>query len=139
MKIRVQDEGQLDMAVNAFLAFVKDVKVVLLYGDLGAGKTTFIKHLAKSLGATEEASSPTYSLVNEYPIPSGNIYHIDLYRLNDSHEAQDMGVEEYIYSGEYCFIEWPEVIEHLIDQAVVIRIETLMDYSRQFEIRMLNP
>ncbi len=139
MELILQNEGDLEKAVHQFLPMVTDKKVVLLKGDLGAGKTTFVKHLVAALGAEEETSSPTYSLVNEYAIPGGSIYHIDLYRLQDTHEAQDMGIEEYLYSGEYCFIEWPEIVEHLVDEAVIIKIEVLADNSRKFEIEMLNP
>lgn len=139
MEITIKSEAQLDKVVNAYLEISKEVKIAFLHGDLGAGKTTFVKKLVSLLGANEEASSPTYSLVNEYAILDGTVYHIDLYRLNDTHEAQDMGIEEYLDSGEYCLIEWPDVIEHLVDQAVVIKIETLADNSRKFEIEMLNP
>ena len=138
MTMIINSEEELGKVVEQFLSTSEDVKVVLLHGDLGAGKTTFVKKFAQKLGADEEASSPTYSLVNEYLIPEGKIYHIDLYRLNDTHEAQDMGIEEYLYSGEYCFIEWPEIIQHLVDEAIVIKIETLPDDSRKFEIGMLN-
>ncbi len=139
MVITIKSEDELNSIVNTFLTFAKEVKIVFLHGDLGAGKTTFVKKLVAMLGSEEEASSPTYSLVNEYMLPSGKLYHIDLYRLNDTHEAQDMGIEEYLDSGEYCFIEWPTIIEHLVGQAVVINIEPLEDNSRKFEIEMLNP
>lgn len=139
MKLIIDSENQLKKVAEAYLAFSQDVKIAFLYGDLGAGKTTFVKSLVSLLGSEEEVSSPTYSLVNEYLIPGGKLYHIDLYRLNDTYEAQDIGIEEYLDSGEYCFIEWPSIIENLVDQAVVIRIETLADNSRKFEIEMLNP
>jgi len=139
MEITIKGEENLDKVVSAYLEFSGNEKTVFLHGDLGAGKTTFVKKLVAMLGSEEEASSPTYSLVNEYVIPDGKLYHIDLYRLNDTHEAQDMGIEEYLDSGDYCMIEWPAIIEHLVEQAVVIRIETLADNSRKFEIEMLNP
>lgn len=139
MELLIDREDQLDQIVEAFVSFAKEIKVVFLHGDLGAGKTTFVKKLVSMLGSNDEASSPTYSLVNEYVLPEGSLYHIDLYRLNDTHEAQDMGIEEYLDSGDYCMIEWPAIIEHLVDQAVVIRIEALEDNSRKFEIEMLNP
>ena len=139
MNVTIISEEQLSQVVEAYQLFAKNEKVTFLHGDLGAGKTTFVKKLVTMLGSDEKASSPSYSLVNEYAIPDGKFYHIDLYRLNDTHEAQDMGIEEYLDSGEYCMIEWPEIIEHLVDQAVVIRIETLSDNSRKFEIEMLNP
>ncbi|MEM9545531.1 MAG: tRNA (adenosine(37)-N6)-threonylcarbamoyltransferase complex ATPase subunit type 1 TsaE [Bacteroidota bacterium] len=139
MEMIIENEDHLVQVAEAFLAFARDVKVAFLYGDLGAGKTAFVKKVVSVLNSEEEVSSPTYSLVNEYAMPKGSLYHIDLYRLNDTHEAQDMGIEEYLYSGEYCFVEWPEIIEHLIDEAVVIKIKVLPDNSRKFEIEMLNP
>jgi tRNA threonylcarbamoyladenosine biosynthesis protein TsaE len=138
MVITINGEEELDLVVDAYLAFAKGLKICFLRGDLGTGKTTFVKKLVKRLGSEEEASSPTYSLVNEYHLSAGSLYHIDLYRLNDSHEAQDMGIEEYLDSGAYCMIEWPDLIAHLVDQAVVIKIESLTDNSRKFEIEMLN-
>lgn len=139
MELTIKNEDELSEVVNSYLAFSGDNKIAFLHGDLGAGKTTFVKKLVSMLNPEEEVSSPTYSLVNEYRIPDGKLYHIDLYRLNDTHEAQDMGIEEYLDSGEYCFVEWPDIIEHLVDKAVVIKIETLEDNSRKFEIDMLNP
>lgn len=139
MTLIIENEDQLGQIVEAYLSFSKNVKIAFLYGDLGAGKTTFVKKLVSKLNADEEVSSPTYSLVNEYIIPEGKLYHIDLYRLNDTHEAQDMGIEEYLDSGGYCMVEWPSIIEHLVDQAVVINIEAMQDNSRKFQIEMLNP
>ena len=140
MEIRVENEGQLTKAVYALRSFSGEQKVVFLHGDLGAGKTTFVKEFVKSIAPNEIVSSPTYSLVNEYQVSKNEkIFHIDLYRLNDSYEAQEIGIEDYLDSGHYCFIEWPSVIEHLVDQAIVVRIETMEDNSRKFQFGMLNP
>jgi len=90
-------------------------KVILFHGEMGAGKTTFIKALSKALGVSEATSSPTFSLVNEYETANGDlVYHFDVYRLKDESEAYDMGIDEYLYSGEWCFIEWAEKIPSLI-------------------------
>ena len=90
-------------------------KVILFHGEMGAGKTTFIKALSKALGVSEATSIPTFSLVNEYEAENGDlIYHFDVYRLKDESEAYDMGIDEYLYSGEWCFIEWAEKIPSLI-------------------------
>ena len=88
-------------------------KIFLFYGEMGAGKTTLIKALCQKLGVTGQTSSPTFSIVNEYAGAKGRIYHFDFYRLKDQTEALDMGYEEYFYSGDYCFIEWPEKIPDL--------------------------
>lgn len=100
-------------------------KVILFHGEMGAGKTTFIKQLAKELGVTEATSSPTFSLVNEYHTTNNQIvYHFDFYRLKNETEALDMGVDEYLYSGHWCFIEWAENIPNLIpDSHSVITIK----------------
>jgi len=132
--LTIHDESELNLLVDAFLDIARDTKVAFLYGDLGAGKTTFVKSLVKRLGATEEASSPTYSLVNEYEIEGGKLYHVDLYRLNDEEEALDIGIEEYIYSGHYCLIEWPQVVERLVEEVVTIKIVTNEDESRSVEL-----
>jgi tRNA threonylcarbamoyladenosine biosynthesis protein TsaE len=111
-------------------------KVILFHGEMGAGKTTFIKQLAKELGVTEPTSSPTFSLVNEYQsINNQVVYHFDFYRLKNETEALDMGVEEYLYSGNWCFIEWAEQIPSLIPEShSVISIKELTDGRRSLEL-----
>ncbi|AZA86370.1 tRNA (adenosine(37)-N6)-threonylcarbamoyltransferase complex ATPase subunit type 1 TsaE [Chryseobacterium shandongense] len=85
--------------------------ILLLKGNLGAGKTTFTQFLLKKLGSTDEVSSPTYSIVNEYNTPQGKVYHFDLYRLKNIDEVYDIGIEEYLDNAFLCIIEWPEVYE----------------------------
>lgn len=85
--------------------------VLLLKGNLGAGKTTFTQFLLKNLGSSDEVSSPTYSIVNEYATPKGKVYHFDLYRLKNVEEVYDIGIEEYLDDAFLCVIEWPEVYE----------------------------
>jgi tRNA threonylcarbamoyladenosine biosynthesis protein TsaE len=85
--------------------------ILLLKGNLGAGKTTFTQFLLKNLGSTDEISSPTYSIVNEYNTPKGKVYHFDLYRLKNIEEVYDIGIEEYLDNAFLCIIEWPEVYE----------------------------
>ena len=86
-------------------------EVVLIFGQMGAGKTTLIKAICRALGVTDEVSSPTFALVNEYQSGSGEpIYHSDLYRLEEEEEALDFGVDEYLDSGHLCLVEWPEKI-----------------------------
>lgn len=99
-------------------------KVWLFFGDMGAGKTTLIKAIAEGLGVKEAMSSPTFSIINEYVTERGTkIFHFDFYRIRNEAEAYDIGVEEYFYSGSYCFIEWPEKIPSLIPpQHIAIRI-----------------
>lgn len=90
-------------------------KVITFHAEMGVGKTTLIKALAEQLGVQDMTSSPTFSLVNEYETADGEtVYHFDLYRLNSEEEAYDMGIDEYFYSGNWCFIEWPEKTPNLI-------------------------
>ena len=107
-------------------------KVILFHGNMGVGKTTLIKALAKELGVNDVTSSPTFSLVNEYQINDNQyIYHFDVYRLKNEIEALDMGIDEYLYSGNWCFIEWAENIPNLIpDEHSIIKIELLPDGKR---------
>lgn len=107
-------------------------KIILFNGEMGAGKTTLIKQLCKILGVKDATSSPTFSLVNEYQADQGLIYHFDCYRLKSEIEALDMGIDEYLYSGHWCFIEWAEKIENLIpEQHSIVNITILEDGQRQ--------
>ena len=85
--------------------------ILLLKGNLGAGKTTFSQFLLKNLGSQDEVSSPTYAIVNEYDTPKGNVFHFDLYRMKSADEVEDIGIHEYLDNAFLCIIEWPEVYE----------------------------
>lgn len=108
-------------------------RVFAFDGKMGAGKTTFIKQLCEELGTTDVVNSPTFALVNVYDIDGDvpQVYHFDCYRLKDIREAMDFGAEDYLYSGNYCFIEWPEMIESLLPEDTVwIRIREAEDGTR---------
>jgi len=134
------------MEINFSLDEINDVakkileqnpnKVILFHGEMGVGKTTFIKALVKELGISEATSSPTFSLVNEYQNTDNQIiYHFDFYRLNNEIEALDMGVDEYLYSGNWCFIEWAEKISTLIPEFhSVISISQLSNNKRSLKL-----
>jgi tRNA threonylcarbamoyladenosine biosynthesis protein TsaE len=111
-------------------------KIILFKGEMGVGKTTFIKELCKQLGVQETTSSPTFSLVNEYQIKDNlYVYHFDMYRLKQEVEALDMGIDDYFYSGNWCFVEWSENIPSLIPDAhSVISISLLEDGSRELTL-----
>ncbi len=98
----------------------KSEKIFAFYGKMGSGKTTFIKEICKQLGVTEVITSPTFALINEYSGKENiNIYHFDFYRIETIEEAYDFGYEEYFYGGDYCFIEWPELIESLLPESFI--------------------
>ncbi len=120
-------------AAKSFLERVGDIPVIAFSGEMGAGKTTFIQWLCKELGITVEVNSPTFSLVNQYFTPEGStIYHFDLYRIEDPGELYDMGYEEYFYSGDRCFIEWPEKATDLIpEDALWVKIKVLDNKTRE--------
>ena len=101
-------------------------KLITFEGEMGAGKTTFIKEFVKALGTNDEISSPTFSIVNEYETDKGIVYHFDFYRLNHEEEALDFGIDEYLYSNQYCLMEWPNKIANFIpDEHHTITIENV--------------
>ena len=112
-------------------------KTLAFYAPMGAGKTTLIKALVKELGSNDNVSSPTFGLVNEYVLDSGELlgYHFDFYRLDDEEEAMDMGLDDYLASGSWIFIEWPEKIPTLIPTDVQhIKIEILNEETRKLTL-----
>ena len=120
MEITVDSIDDLPRAAQLFLEQFDHRKVYLFSAEMGAGKTTFITALLHAMGIEEVDGSPTYSLVNSYESPMyGKIYHFDLYRIEDEIEALDIGIEEMLYSGGMCFIEWPEKINNLLPDNVI--------------------
>ncbi|MGQ1928960.1 tRNA (adenosine(37)-N6)-threonylcarbamoyltransferase complex ATPase subunit type 1 TsaE [Ornithobacterium rhinotracheale] len=108
-------ENDLPQIAQAIVAELNK-PVVLFRGEMGVGKTTLITAMLQAMQSEDEASSPTYALVNEYQTAKGTMYHFDFYRINSEEEAYDMGWEEYAYSGDFCFVEWPEKIENLLPE-----------------------
>lgn len=129
-KVTSVDELQsvAEELVNAFSAD----RVFAFYGKMGAGKTTFIQSICRVLGSEDNVTSPTFALINEYNTAQlESIFHFDFYRIKELEEAYDLGYEDYIYSGSYCLIEWPEMIEPLLpDNIVEVKIEVQDDESR---------
>ncbi len=124
---------ELDLAVDYILRNTKS-KTLLFYGEMGAGKTTLIKRLARALGVTDAISSPTFSLVNHYESEEGSVYHFDFYRINDESEAFDIGFEDYLSSGSWNLIEWPQKVENLLgDNTQKLLLETLSKNSRKLK------
>lgn len=119
LELDISDRAVLPYACKRLIDFAGDVKVFAFTGEMGAGKTTFIKELSKILDSKSDFSSPTYSIVNEYASPQGKLFHFDLYRLKSTDELLDIGFEEYVNSGNYCFIEWPALGEPLLNKPYV--------------------
>ncbi|MBR6078293.1 MAG: tRNA (adenosine(37)-N6)-threonylcarbamoyltransferase complex ATPase subunit type 1 TsaE [Paludibacteraceae bacterium] len=120
MIIKIDSLENIADAAKKFLAEAGDRRVFAFHGGMGAGKTTFIKALCSELGVTEVVASPTFAIVNEYMAQNGEpVYHFDLYRVKTMDEACDFGCEDYFYSGSYCFIEWPELVEPLLPDDTV--------------------
>jgi len=125
MEILIKDVSEIAEAAKEFVTAMGDRKVFAFYGKMGAGKTTFIKAVCEELGVEDVINSPTFAIVNEYVDGEGEpIYHFDFYRIKKEQEVLDIGYEDYVYSGNVCFMEWPELIENLLpDDAVKVTIE----------------
>ncbi|MFN3999207.1 tRNA (adenosine(37)-N6)-threonylcarbamoyltransferase complex ATPase subunit type 1 TsaE [Algoriphagus sp.] len=128
---------QIEDAALQIIAFAGDEKIWVFQGQMGAGKTTLIKALSKKMEVLDQVSSPTFGIVNEYDRKSGlKIYHFDFYRLDQPAEALDIGIEEYFYSGNYCWIEWAEKIEaYLPDEFLLIKITINSNLDRTITLQ----
>ena len=139
--IEIKNLNQIDSAAADFLALTKKHRLIAFYGEMGAGKTTFIKALCKQLGVADIINSPTFSIVNEYGIENSEekVFHFDFYRLKKAEEAFDFGVEDYFFSGNYCLMEWPEIVEEILPQnCLKVQIKELEDQKREIHIPNLN-
>ena len=131
--IRINTLEEIEAAARQFVETMGDNTVFAFYGKMGAGKTTFIKAVCTLLGVTDNITSPTFAIVNEYrsDIAGELIYHFDFYRIKKLEEVYDLGYEDYFYSGAVCFIEWPELIEELLPgNTIKVTIEEEADGAR---------
>ena len=120
MKLKIESLEKIHLAARQFADQIGEQTVFAFNGKMGAGKTTFIKAICEVMGVQETVNSPTFSIVNEYEAADGRIiYHFDCYRINTVQEALDLGAEEYLYSGNLCFIEWSENIAPLLPDSLV--------------------
>jgi tRNA threonylcarbamoyladenosine biosynthesis protein TsaE len=134
--IELKSLSDLNIVAEKFLRLMKGKKVFAFFGPMGVGKTTFIKALCNELGVVEIVTSPTFALINEYQTGSNEvIYHFDFYRIEKIEEVYDLGYEDYFYSGNYCFIEWPEKVAELLPENVVyVNIVENIDGSRTINL-----
>ena len=139
MQITIQNLDDIRRAAREFLPLLEEHTIFAFYGGMGAGKTTFVNALCEELGVTDPTGSPTFAIVNEYALPQPGrcIYHFDFYRIKSLAEVYDIGYEDYFYSGQPCFLEWPELIEPLLpDETVCVKISVNPDLTRTLDIQL---
>ncbi|MBR5183433.1 MAG: tRNA (adenosine(37)-N6)-threonylcarbamoyltransferase complex ATPase subunit type 1 TsaE [Bacteroidales bacterium] len=138
--ITIDSIDNIEVAAKEFIEYISnsslESNIFAFYGQMGAGKTTFIKAICNVLGVEDLVSSPTFTIVNEYKSAKGfPIYHFDFYRINKLDEAYDIGIDEYFNGHGLCLIEWPELIEELLtEEAMKVKIEILSPTERRFTI-----
>ena len=125
-EITIHNPDELPQAAKTILDGCAGKKVFAFSGEMGSGKTTIIKAMCRELGLDSKAVSPSFAIVNEYT-GATPVFHIDLFRLNNLNEALDIGIEEYLASGNYCFIEWPELIKNLLPEETVMLVYLLVN------------
>lgn len=133
MEITIQSLDKIHEAAREFVKNMGEAHVFAFYGNMGAGKTTFIKAVCEELGVEDVITSPTFAIINDYTSAKDgrHIYHFDFYRIKKIDEVFDMGYEDYFYSGALCFLEWPELIEEILPaDAVKVTITQREDNSR---------
>lgn len=138
MNIKIESLDKIDEAALEFIRAMGDNTVFAFHGDMGVGKTTFIKAICENLGVSDTINSPTFAIVNEYRSDSGElIYHFDFYRINKIEEVFDFGYEDYFYSGSLCFIEWPEKVDTLLPKDTVnVYVKVQEDGSREVSLSL---
>ncbi len=145
MEITIKNLDEMGEKARMFINTLGEQRVIAFYGSMGAGKTTFIRALCQELGVIEPVTSPTFAIVNEYEVVDDQssihqssikkVFHFDFYRIKRLEEAYDMGFEDYLYSGQLCLIEWPELIEELLpDDAVRVHITVNDDGTRSVRV-----
>lgn len=131
--IEINNIKDLQEAAKMFLGYFSKPEVFAFYGEMGAGKTSFIQYVCKELNVLDTVTSPTFSLVNEYiSSQHGTLYHFDFYRIQNIREVFDLGYEEYFFQDQYCFIEWPEKVESLLPGSTIkVYLEVMSQGKRR--------
>ncbi|MEX2594470.1 MAG: tRNA (adenosine(37)-N6)-threonylcarbamoyltransferase complex ATPase subunit type 1 TsaE [Anditalea sp.] len=139
-KIFCENQDQIPATAEKIIEFCKEESIWVFTGRMGAGKTTLIKAIAKKMGVVDLVSSPSFSIINEYNNAQGQVfYHFDFYRVNHPDEALDLGVEEYFYSGNYCWIEWAEKISAYIpEKFALVTIEAGKNDKREIALKIIE-
>lgn len=135
LEIAIKGVNDLPAAARTILDFAGNTRIFMFYAPMGAGKTSLIKELCAALGSKDSFSSPTYSIINEYHTPSAKLFHLDLYRLKSQEELFDLGIEEILDGETYCFIEWPELAEDMVEVnylKIDIEVKDNIRYLRAF-------
>jgi len=132
--------SEIALVASELIKSADKERIWVFQGSMGAGKTTLIKALARKFGILDQVSSPTFGIVNQYENIDRNVfYHFDFYRIDDPTEALDIGIEEYFYSGNYCWIEWAEKIEAFLpENFFLIKIGSISDLKRQLTFQHIN-
>lgn len=132
--------GELERVADELMATFQESRIFAFYGQMGSGKTTFIRAICKTLQSDDTITSPTFAIVNEYRTATGkSLFHFDFYRLKKLEEAYDLGYEDYFYGGDYCLIEWPENVESLLPPSYVeVKISEDGDLTRTIEARLVR-
>ncbi|MDX9882361.1 MAG: tRNA (adenosine(37)-N6)-threonylcarbamoyltransferase complex ATPase subunit type 1 TsaE [Prolixibacteraceae bacterium] len=138
-QIKIKSLNGIKAAAKQFLQTYSQHRIFAFYGKMGSGKTTFIKALCEEMGSHDNVTSPTFSIINEYTTPTGTmIYHFDFYRIKNLQEAFDLGYEDYFFSGNFCFIEWPERVEQLLPaEFVKVGISVDQGETRLIEVSVV--
>jgi len=129
---------KIDIVAKSLIDFFEknsNKKVICFYGEMGSGKTTLITTICKLWKTENDVVSPSFAIINEYKTHKGKVYHFDFYRLKDLQEALDIGTEDYFYSNNYCFLEWPQIVEPILPENIIkIEIKIISNNQRQLTI-----
>lgn len=128
----IKNEREFEEAITSILSWMESIKIICLVGEMGAGKTTLIRYLIKQIAPTVEVSSPTFSIINEYPVGDKMVYHMDLYRIKSPEELRALPLSDYLDSGNLCLIEWPEIAwEELPEDIRILKLEIMENGNRK--------